>query len=92
MQPQTIRVSVKRDASTVLSAVAVPGTPDTPYSPVATAADAEKLLKLDLLAELKTAFEENDFMKPGAASPEKNMTQPGYAWNEVGSEHWDRKD
>ncbi len=92
MQPQTINVSVNRSGAVVVAAVPAVGTPDTPYSPVATAADSEKLLKLDLAAELKAAFEANDFTKPDAKSPEKSLGNANYVWGEVGNEHWDRKD
>lgn len=91
MRPQSLKVSVDRKGSLSVQAVASQGTPDTPFSPVATAAESDKL-KLDIAAELQAAFEANDFLKPGAKSPEKAMQLGSYVYGEVGSEFWDRKD
>ena len=83
-----MRLNSKGEAT--VEVVKTVGTQDVQFSPVTTAADSEKMLKVDVFEEVKKALEDRWWLKSDAPTPRLGEKQ--YQWTEVDSSEWDRKD
>jgi hypothetical protein len=90
IEPQTMILRLNGKGEANLELVKTVGTPDIQFGPVTTAADSDKLLKVNVFDEVKKAFEDRWWMTASAPTPRLGEKQ--YQWTEVEPTEWDRKD